>query len=65
LTRILLVFLLALPVVASALAEADPGIPDYTLEVSFDIRASLIKGLVTIPVKEEQGLTLNKGNPGP
>ncbi|MFB3885708.1 MAG: ChaN family lipoprotein [Thermodesulfobacteriota bacterium] len=61
LNRSLLIFVLVLPNAAYTADFSGKSLPDYTLEVSFDIRTSLIKGLATIPVKRGQELHLDKG----
>jgi aminopeptidase N len=59
--RFLFILLFFLPTVAYALQHTAEGILDYTLEVSFDIEASKIKGIATIPVKKGQEIKLGKG----
>jgi len=61
LNRFLLIFLLILPNITYALEQPREGLLDYTIEVSFDIQASKIKGVVTIPVKKGQEMILDKG----
>ncbi len=61
LTRSLLIFLLTLPNVLYAREHPGDGLLDYTIEASFDIQASKIKGVVTIPVKKGQELNLSRG----
>jgi uncharacterized iron-regulated protein len=58
---ILLIFLLILPNIAYGLEPPEEDLLNYTLEVSFDIPASRIKGLATIPVKKGQEISLDKG----
>jgi aminopeptidase N len=66
-TRILLLrgfFLICLvipPNITYALDHPGEGIIGYTLRVSFDVNASLIKGVVTIPVKKGEELKLYRG----
>jgi aminopeptidase N len=57
----LLIFLLILPNITYGLEQPGEGLLDYTIEVSFDIQASRIKGVVTIPVKKGQEISLDKG----
>ncbi len=57
----LLIFLLILPNITWALEQPPEGLLDYTLEVSFDIQASRIKGVTTIPVKKGQEISLAMG----
>jgi aminopeptidase N len=59
--RSLLFFLLILHSVLYAQELPGDGLPDYTIEVSFDIQASKIKGVVTVPVKKGQELNLALG----
>ncbi len=59
--RSLLIFLLILPNFTYAQAHPAEDLLDYTLEVAFDIRASRIKGVVTIPVKKGQEISLDNG----
>ncbi len=62
LTAIFLVFFLFFP----AYAQAEPKFPgevlDYSLNVSFDIAASQIRGQAKIGVKKGQEIELQKGN---
>jgi phosphatidylglycerol lysyltransferase len=44
------------------LEHTEEGILDYSLEVSFDIQASFIKGTATIPVKRGQEVKLHRGS---
>jgi aminopeptidase N len=57
----LLVFLLILPNITYALERYEEGLLDYTIEVSFDIQASQIKGVVTVSAKKGQELNLFMG----
>jgi aminopeptidase N len=57
----LLIFLLMLPHVTCAVENPVESVLDYTLEVSFDIQASVIKGTAMIPVKKGQEVKLEKG----
>ena len=61
LRRFLLILLLILPNITYGLERPGEGLLDYTIEVSFDIQASKIKGLATIPVKKGQEISLDKG----
>ena len=56
-----LILLFFFPTAVYALQHAGEGILDYTLEVSFDIEASKIKGVATIPVRKGQEIKLEKG----
>jgi aminopeptidase N len=58
---ILLIFLPILPNIAYSLEQPGEGLLDYTIEVSFDIQASRVKGVATIPVKKEQEISLDQG----
>lgn len=57
----LLISFMILPSITYALEQPGEGLLDYTIEVSFDIQASKIKGLATIPVKKGQEISLDKG----
>ncbi|HUL32096.1 MAG TPA: M1 family aminopeptidase, partial [Thermodesulfobacteriota bacterium] len=59
--RFLLIFLLLTPCMAHALEHSAEDIPDYTLQVSFDVRASTIRGVATMPVVKGQELILHIG----
>jgi aminopeptidase N len=61
LRRFLFILLFFLPTATYALQHTGGGILDYTLEVSFDIEASKIKGVATIPVRNGQEIKLEKG----
>ena len=61
LRRFLLISLLVLPNITYGLEQPGEGLLDYTIEVSFDIQASKIKGVATIPVKKGQEISLDKG----
>ncbi len=47
--------------VGSALLHANEDVLDYSLEVSFNIPASKVNGIATIPIKEGQTIHLEKG----
>ena len=59
--RFLLIVLLFMPCMAHALEHSAEDIPDYTLQVSFDVRASTIRGVATMPVVKGQELKLHVG----
>jgi aminopeptidase N len=61
LRRFLPIFLLMLPNLTYGLEPPGEGLLDYTIEVSFDIQASRIKGLATVPVKKGEEISLDKG----
>ena len=61
LRRFLLISLLILPNITYGLEQPGEDLQDYTIEVSFDIQASRIEGVATIPVKKGQEITLDKG----
>jgi aminopeptidase N len=44
-----------------ALEQPGEGLLDYTIEVSFDIQASRVKGVATIRVKKGQEISLDRG----
>ena len=57
----LLISLLVLPSITYGLEQPEEGLLDYTIEVSFDVQASKIKGLATIPVKKGQEISFDQG----
>jgi aminopeptidase N len=59
--KFLFVIVLFLPGAAYPSGHANERVMDYTLEVTFDIEASKIIGLATIPVKEGQEISLDRG----
>jgi aminopeptidase N len=61
LRRFLLISLLILPNITYGMEQPGEGLQDYTIEVSFNIQASRIEGVATIPVKKGQEITLDKG----
>jgi uncharacterized iron-regulated protein len=62
LARFFLISLLILPNIAYGLEQPGDDLLDYTIEVSFDIPASKIKGVATIPLKKGQEISLDKGD---
>jgi aminopeptidase N len=61
LRRSLLILLLIVSGSLYARERPIDGLLDYTLEVSFDIQASILKGVATIPVKKGQEIRFSKG----
>ncbi len=61
-TPIFLMFLLFLPALAQADLRSPDEVLDYSLNVSFDIGASQIRGQAKIAVKKGQEIELQKGN---
>jgi aminopeptidase N len=61
LSQFLLILLLILPNIRSALAQPEEGLMDYSIDVTFDIQASRIKGVATVPVKKGQEINFDKG----
>jgi uncharacterized iron-regulated protein len=59
--RFLLIFILIMPCAAYAMDHSAKDMPDYTLQVSFDVPASIIRGIATIPVVKGQELKLHIG----
>ena len=60
-SRFLVVCLLLLPNAAYVSQPTGKGMPDYTLKVYLDIRASKMYGVATIQVKKGQEIKLDKG----
>jgi uncharacterized iron-regulated protein len=63
LMKALMAFLLLIAVVpgSRALANAVPVLPEYRLDVSFDIASSIIRGVVKTPVRTGQELQFHVG----
>jgi aminopeptidase N len=59
--RFLLIIFLFLPTVGRASPHTNERILDYALEVSFDVQASKMNGIATIPIKEGEEINLDKG----
>jgi len=59
--QLLLTFILIMPRAAYALDHSAKDMPDYALQVSFDVKASTIRGVATIPVMKGQELKLHIG----
>ena len=57
----LLIFLLILPNITYGLERSGGDLLDYTIEVSFDIQSSKIKGIASVQVKKGQEMSLNTG----
>lgn len=61
LNRFLIFFLLSLSSGVYAQQPSHQTIPDYTLTVSFDLRASKMAGVARIPVNKGQELRIDRG----
>ena len=59
--RFLLIIFLFLPSVGHAFPNPNDRVIDYTLQVSFNIQASKIDGIATIPIKKGEEINLDKG----
>ena len=53
-----LTFILIMPRAVYALDQSSKDMPDYTLQVSFDVKPSTIRDVATIPVINGQELRL-------
>jgi aminopeptidase N len=58
---LVLIFLLFLSTSATAFEYAGEDMLDYSLDISFNIPASIVKGVVIIPVKKGQEIKLDTG----
>ena len=59
--RFLFIIFLFLPGVGYTLPHANERVIDYSLEVPFNVQASKINGIATIPIKEGEAINLDKG----
>ena len=59
--RFLFVIFLFLPSVGYTFLHANERVLDYALQVSFDIQASKMYGIATIPIEEGEEINLDKG----